>query len=217
MAISIVDHEIPSDSHNLYDVTIDSDQIHTLLTSSPAMVDSWISETLAIQTPPLIVGLDIEWRPNRNSSYENPVATLQLCFDRRCLIFQLIHASEIPRSLTDFLTDESFTFVGVGIGEDVEKLLCDYGLNVSNTVDLRNLAENAMGRGDLKNAGLKGLAKEVLGKEISKPKSVTMSRWDNEWLVPNQVKYACVDAFLSSEIGRHLSNRRESGENVDDS
>ncbi|XP_023528000.1 Werner Syndrome-like exonuclease [Cucurbita pepo subsp. pepo] len=204
MALTIVDREDPSGSHNYFDVTFDSDEpILTLLTISPLMVDDWISETLNTQTSPLIVGLDIEWRPNIRS-YENPVATLQLCTGRRCLIVQLIYAPEFPKSLYEFLENESISFVGVGIEGDAEKLNCDYGLKVRKTVDLRNLAESVTGRRELKNAGLKSLAKEILGKEIRKPRGVTLSRWDQEWLTHNQIKYACFDAFISYEIGRHL-------------
>lgn len=94
----------------------------------------------------------------------------------------------------------------MGIDEDAEKLTCDYGLKVGKRVDLRNLAESVTGRGDLKNAGLKRLGKEVLGKGIEKPKRVTLSRWDQQWLTLNQVKYACIDAFFSFEIGRFLQS-----------
>lgn len=57
----------------------------------------------------------------------------------------------------------------------------------------------------LRNAGLKELTRVVLGKEIKKPKSVTMSRWDNQWLTSAQVMYACVDAYVSFEIARVLN------------
>ena len=80
----------------------------------------------------------------------------------------------------------------------------DYGLKVANVVDLRSLAVE-MGNRDLRNAGLKGLARAVLGMEIHKPRSVTLSRWDREWLTYEQVQYACIDAFLSFEIGRCLN------------
>lgn len=72
-------------------------------------------------------------------------------------------------------------------------------------MDLMSLVENVMGRRDLRCAGLRGLAKEILGKMISEPKDATTCRWDNEWLTMNQVSYASVDVFLSSEIGRRLS------------
>lgn len=78
--------------------------------------------------------------------------------------------------------------------------MVDYGLRVGNVVDLRELTGKEM-----KNAGLKTLAKEVLGKEVEKPKKVSMSRWDNACLTLAQVQYACLDAFLSFEIGRSLT------------
>ncbi|KAL7237823.1 hypothetical protein ACSBR2_004014 [Camellia fascicularis] len=79
-------------------------------------------------------------------------------------------------------------------------LIEDYGLSVATTVDLCSLAAN-YGMIELRNAGLKNLSREVLGKEIEKPKRIMMSRWDNDWLCPGQVQYACIDAFLSFEIG----------------
>ncbi|GMP41069.1 hypothetical protein CsSME_00011289 [Camellia sinensis var. sinensis] len=183
--IGIVDHQLPEDTHNLYDVTLFTDRIKTLVTRSPFLVDSWISEITAIhrrRLHRLIVGLDIEWRPNDRYS-DNPAATLQLCVGRRCLIFQLLYSPEIPQSLIDFLNNPIYTFVGVGINSDVEKLIEDYGLSVATTVDLRTLAADC-GMTELRNAG------------------ITRSRWDNEWLYPEQVQYACIDAFLSFEIGR---------------
>lgn len=104
------------------------------------------------------------------------------------------------------MSNKSFTFVGVGIESDVEKLIEDYNLSVGKMVDLRVLASEVYGVKELKNSGIKDLGLRVLGKEIKKPKSVTMSRWDLEWLVPTQVQYACVDAYLSYEIGRVLIN-----------
>ncbi|KAM3690728.1 hypothetical protein ACB098_09G145000 [Castanea mollissima] len=208
MAMSIFDHEVNQDTHDLFEVTLESDHIQTLVTHTPQMVDSWISDIYRIhrrRLHHLIVGLDVEWRPNFNRNIENPVATLQLCVGRRCLIFQLIYATHFPNSLIEFLGDEAFTFVGVGIESDVEKLLDDHDLKVGNVVDLRGLAVDRLRNRDLKNAGLKGLARAVLGLEVHKPRHVTLSRWDNEWLDYNQIQYACVDAFLSFEIGRSLN------------
>ncbi|KAI9159774.1 hypothetical protein LWI28_001807 [Acer negundo] len=208
MSISIVDHELPYDSHNIYDVNFYDDQILTLVTHTPSIVDSWISEIERIhrrRLHHLVVGFDVEWRPNFHRNQDNPVATLQLCVGRRCLIFQLIHAPNIPRSLVNFLLNQNYTFVGVGIDKDVEKLEEDYNMRVGNTVDLRGLAAYCLEMVGLRNAGLKGLAREVLGLEISKPKSITMSRWDYQWLSAAQIQYACVDAFVSFEIGRMLN------------
>ncbi|CAM8933630.1 unnamed protein product [Rhodiola kirilowii] len=209
MAIRLVDYELPYETHNLYDVYLDDVCIHTLVTHTPHMVDQWIADVQNLNRPnlhQLIVGLDVEWRPNfQRNQGDNPVAVLQLCVARRCLIFQILHAPFLPPSLASFLLNTSYKFVGVGIQSDVEKLVEYYSLNVVNQVDLRVLAAERRDRPDYRNAGIKILARDLLGKEIVKPKRVTMSRWDTEWLSHAQVQYACLDAFLSYEIGKVLN------------
>lgn len=206
LVITVVDHYLPYDTHNIYDVTFDSNfTVQTLLTSSPALVDSWFLETLRLHHPtPLIVGLDIEWRPNFQRGVTHPVATLQLCINNRCLVFQIIHSPSVPNSLITFLANPNHTFVGVGIEADIEKLLEDYDLNVASSVDLRTLAADVLRDPEMLRTGIKTLAERVLGKQVQKPKRISISRWDNPWLTPDQVKYATVDAFVSFEIGRRL-------------
>ncbi|XP_059285798.1 3'-5' exonuclease-like [Lycium ferocissimum] len=104
-----------------------------------------------------------------------------------------------------------WAFVGIGVEGDVEKLLEDYELSVGNAVDLRGIAANAYESRNLRNAGLKELCSVVLGKEIVKPRSVTMGRWDCEWLSLGQIQYGCLDAFVSFEIGRSLNVAAASG------
>ncbi|GAB2267092.1 hypothetical protein Dimus_002076 [Dionaea muscipula] len=205
MGMSVADWG--SDSLDVYAVTVHNHRIKTTVTADPTTVDGWISEinhTYRTSIRELIVGLDVEWRPNIGRHHENPVATLQLCVGHHCLICQLIHTPIIPQSLKDFLRDSDCSFVGVGIEEDVEKLIVDYSLVVANRVDLGNLASEK--KGVRRNAGLKELAMEVVGLQVEKPRRVTMGRWDAEWLSYDQIQYACVDAFLSSEIGNRLLN-----------
>ncbi|CAL5192157.1 unnamed protein product [Lathyrus oleraceus] len=204
--ITVVDHFLPYDTHNIYDITFDSNPpIQTLLTSTPSIVDTWFLETLRLQTPsPILVGLDIEWRPNFQRGQSNPAAVLQLCINNRCLVFQIIHSPFIPDSLLSFLANPNNRFVGVGIEADVKKLLEDYNMIVANFVDLRNLAADVLNDREMLRTGIKSLAQRVMGKSIQKPKRVSMSRWDNVWLNAEQVKYATVDAFVSFEIGRRL-------------
>ncbi|KAG6421610.1 hypothetical protein SASPL_118167 [Salvia splendens] len=204
-SITIVDHELPCDSHNTYDVIFFGKSVFTTVTSDPTIASQWISE-IDRSGSHLTVGLDVEWRPSYNRHVAHPAATLQLCVGLRCLIFQLIHSPSVPPPLIDFLANPNHTFVGIGIEADLEKLEEDYEFGFSaNAVDLRGLAAERYGRRDLKNAGVKSLAALVLGKDVDKPKNVTMSRWDNQWLTPVQVRYACVDAFVCFEIGRVLN------------
>ncbi|XP_071713527.1 3'-5' exonuclease-like [Rutidosis leptorrhynchoides] len=206
MTIDIYDHQIYDDTHDEYTVKFYQDSILTLVTPTPSLVDDWISEIEFIhrrRLDRLIVGLDVEWRPSY-SRIENPVATLQLCVGRRCLIFQILHAEYIPYSLKNFLNNDDYTFTGVGIGADVKKLERDYDIEVARIVDLRRLGAEELGMRGLNNAGMKELARRFLGAEIEKPRRITMSDWDQPWLTDDQVSYACVDAFVSFEIGRVL-------------
>ncbi|CAL4974916.1 unnamed protein product [Urochloa decumbens] len=97
-----------------------------------------------------------------------------------------------------------FRFVGVGVQDDAVRLNNDLHLAVSNTVDLAELAADEMGRPDLRSAGLKALASVVMGATVDKPERVRKGRWDAYELSDQQIKYACIDAFVSFEVGRKL-------------
>ncbi|MCE3216557.1 hypothetical protein HAX54_006881 [Datura stramonium] len=210
MSVTIRDYELTFNSHKLYDVCLDDTEIETLVTRDPAMVFSWIDNTENLNESRLhrlIVGIDVEWRPNFiPSAGQNPVATLQLCVGKSCLIYQIIHAPNIPWRLRNFLNNDDYRFVGVGIDSDAKKLWDDYGLQVANRVDLREWAAEELENENLRSAGLRNLVKEIVGTEICKPKSVTLSAWDQRWLSLDQICYACLDAYLSFLVGRLLSS-----------
>ncbi|KAI4386599.1 hypothetical protein MLD38_004517 [Melastoma candidum] len=71
-------------------------------------------------------------------------------------------------------------------------------------VDLRGLAVTRLGEPPLAEAGLKRLGVRVLGKELEKLKVISYSEWDKEVLSEAQIEYACLDAFVSFELGRVL-------------
>ncbi|TMW94409.1 hypothetical protein EJD97_010347 [Solanum chilense] len=196
-------------NHRIYNVILDDTEIETRVTVDPCSVASWIRK---IETQNrsrlhrLIVGLDIEWRPKSNPVADrNPVATIQLCVGKSCLIYQVLHSRHIPRRLRHFLNNDDYTFVGVGIDRDVDKLWEDYNLEVSDIVDLREWAAEELNKKKLLNSGLKHLGRKIAGIEIEKPKSVTTSDWDERWLSREQICYACLDAYISFEVGRVLS------------
>ncbi|GAB2221689.1 hypothetical protein Droror1_Dr00012874 [Drosera rotundifolia] len=169
-------------------------RIKTLVTCDPVAATQFLPHLT--QSP--IIGLDIEWRPNQSPQTHNSVSTIQLSCSTHCLIFQLIHAPEIPGPLIEFLRDSNRRFVGVGVREDVGRLREDYGLIVG---------ENVVELGDVvgkRGVGLRELGRVVVGIDVEKPKRVTMGKWDVKVLSYEQIQYACVDAFLSFEIGRRL-------------
>ncbi|OEL33108.1 hypothetical protein BAE44_0005876 [Dichanthelium oligosanthes] len=209
---------------NVYTVRFEGNAITATVTSSGEAVERWVDEVLSVHRPrlhKLVVGLDVEWRPSYGPEY-SPTALLQLCVGRRCLILQLLHADYIPDALVhvkseasmveapspnsvQFLGDADYRFVGVGVGADAERLSYDHDyLEVANTVDLREVAAEEMNRPDLRHAGLKDIASAVMGANVEKPRRVTMGRWDDYYLSNEQIEYACIDAFVSFEIGRML-------------
>ncbi|KAL7096930.1 hypothetical protein ACP275_10G111200 [Erythranthe tilingii] len=84
----------------------------------------------------LIVGIDTEWRMVVVKGRVHTMSVLQLCVGKSCLVFQILHAKKILLELIKFLENPNYTFVGVRIDNDVQKLSSDYGLKVTNVHDL---------------------------------------------------------------------------------
>ncbi|TVT96961.1 hypothetical protein EJB05_17571, partial [Eragrostis curvula] len=187
-------------------VMVDGTTIQTTVTSSGAAVELFLHEICHNQRQ-LLVGIDTEWRVvvDPNGRRSNHTAVLQLCVGLRCLVFQIFLADYVPEAeLRDFFASPDHRFVGVSVDEDAKRLAEDYGMKIASTVELKNVAAEVLQQPDLKKAGLKALTLEVMGVNIDKPKRVTMSKWDAPSLSPEQVDYACIDAYTSYEIGRLL-------------
>lgn len=156
----------------------------------------------------LIVGIDTEWRedhePDDKKCYK--VVVLQLCVNRRCLVFQLYQASnEVPRELAEFLVDAGVRFVRIGVDGGVRRLANECNLRVACTVDLSDAAAAVLGRPELARAGLKSLALIVMGTRMEKTKDITMSRWGERTDVDvGAINYTCIDVYMSYEIGRRM-------------
>ncbi|PHU21534.1 hypothetical protein BC332_06641 [Capsicum chinense] len=194
-----------SPTAEIYGVSFYGDQIEVTVTKNAAVVNDWINSHRR-RLHKLLVGLDIKWLLCFNPEENQPVALLQFCVGRRCLLFQLLHKDAVPRFLVDFLMVPNFKFVGVGVKGDAEKLLRDHKLLVANTVDLNQLALSVYREEVYGKVGLQRMVKEVLGKVMEKPLNVTLSKWDAEELVYEQIEYAAIDAFVSFEIGKNLFN-----------
>lgn len=110
---------------------------------------------------------------------------------------------DIPQSLKDFVANPNFTFVGIEVGGDIEKLKNEYGLECAKSADVRELAKRKW-PGRFRRPGLKDLALEVAGIYMKKPKHVSMSNWEARVLNENQVEYACIDAYASYKLGHKL-------------
>lgn len=196
-----------------YIVHVDDEYIETFVTNSPRKVEEWIKATEErnhLRLHRLIAVLDIKWNP------ESPVAILQLFVSTRCLIYRIDQNQNadndviiIPEVLKDFLKNQNYTFVGVGIESYKEKLNRDLTLEVNNTVDLRAMAAQELEDPDLGNCTLQELVNRFLRKYIDGQKlmSVRMSVWDgNNRLTDEQVQCASLDAYVSFNIARILQS-----------
>ncbi|KAK3023321.1 hypothetical protein RJ639_043508 [Escallonia herrerae] len=178
--------------------------IETTVTDKATVADEWVANIGSIyRNKPTVVGLDVEWRPHPIRSMSNKSATLQLCVDDKCLILQLFYMDDIPHSLKRFLMDPNFTFVGIGVGDDITKLKNEYGLECARSADIREEAKR-QSPWKFSRPGLKDLAREVAGLYMKKPKHVCMSNWEARVLNEDQVEYACIDAYASYKIGHKL-------------
>ncbi|MCL7034366.1 hypothetical protein MKW94_004908 [Papaver nudicaule] len=215
--IEVVDKS--QNTHYTYNVYFDNEKILTTVTHTASVVDEWIAGVYTdfrskLNKNNLVVGLDIEWKRIRETSSRNPIAVLQLCLAHRCLIFQISVCDNIPKSLSDFLSDVRINFAGAGIDGDATKLLTDHGLYVARTEELGPLAAYKLTKtvGDYRKSwlykeGLMKLAKEVLNIELPKRRFVQLSNWENGFLSDEQIEYACLDALVSYKLAINLMSR----------
>lgn len=156
----------------------------------------------------VLLGLDLEWRPNRFKKSDNKVALLQISNENRCLLVQMLFLDSTPRLLETVLCSPKVLLGGVGVQEDAYKLARDHGINCLNrVVDLNILAGKRLRTAGVRQMGLKQLTKLVLGESIVKSKKITMSDWAQESLVSSQVQYAAMDAWVSCAILCELLNK----------
>ncbi|MCL7046056.1 hypothetical protein MKW94_011610 [Papaver nudicaule] len=212
--IEVVDKSMST--HHIHNVYFYKEKIETTVAYSAYVVDQWIkvvNNDNRMKLDNVVVGLDVEYNRMRKQGKQNSVAVLQLCVGRCCLIFHISCCDAIPPSLDDFLGNEKFIFVGVGIESDAYNLVVDYELKVARTEELGSMAAYKLTNtfedcrdSHFHKAGLKQLAKDVLNQELPKERRIQWSDWE-DFLSDEQVEYACLDAFVSFKLGVHLMNR----------
>ncbi|KAL6647646.1 hypothetical protein ACP70R_015083 [Stipagrostis hirtigluma subsp. patula] len=191
-------------SVSTHTVHVASDIVHTTVTASGDAVRRWVRITswhLGRSGDPPVVGMGVQWTPPfaaLPAGAEPRPCTLQLCSGNRCLVFQMAQAGGAPPALRRFLADAGVTFAGYNVASDCRKLRAHYDLEVASAMELRR----ASGMG---NASLEEMAEAHLGlRGIVKSEKVGTSDWGVEILSKKQVRYACIDAYLSCRLGVRL-------------
>ncbi len=115
-----------------------SDGIEVVIASDIADVDRWIDQhvvngTSFVEPSKRVLGMDIEWRPNRMKAESNKAAICQFATPDSALLYQFGNFSEIPESLCDLISSGSVVKTGVGILDDLKKLEIDYGIRIDQS------------------------------------------------------------------------------------
>ncbi|KAJ1283941.1 hypothetical protein BS78_03G166100 [Paspalum vaginatum] len=177
------------------------------VTARPAIARRWVCSTLwrcrrllLSGSGRLTVGLRVQWTPTFRAlpgGAEPRPGTLQLCAGQRCLVFQVARAGHVPAALRRLLADTRATFAGYNVGSDCRKLLAHHGLRAASTLELRGAGNAPLERMETRLLGIRGGG-------MKKSSKVSTSTWDGVTLSKKQVRYACVDAYLSCRLGVHL-------------
>nr|KYP56159.1 hypothetical protein KK1_002396 [Cajanus cajan] len=158
-----------------------------------------------------VIGFDTEWclsNEDDDSEVNSTIkcATLHLCDENTCLIIQLLHLKSIPVSLLNFLRLPDYTFVGVGIKENLDKLEKHYGIRCRNAVELGPLAASVLKMPRLSACGIDELALVVNKLNIRKdrPLSVVFKDWGQYKLSKKHAKLATVNVYSYFNVGCKL-------------
>ena len=141
-----------------------------------------------------ILGLDLEWVNNGKPSL------MQLALpDGKCILVRMSLLNEIPSILQQLLQQPDVIKLGVGIKQDCDKLLADYGVNVRSWVDIRHVVQPR--RETLRSLGMASIAKTILYLNLDKDRKIRRSNWNegecDGQLSQKQVEYAANDALIA--------------------
>ena len=147
-----------------------------------------------------VVGFDTETRPTFKKGQFYHVSLMQIGIPEKVFIFR-INQTGLTSHLTDLLSDENILKLGVGLHDDVIALQKLKQFESAGFVELHSYVSEL----GVRNTGLRKLAAIILSIRISK--SQQTSNWENNWLSPNQLRYAATDAWVCLEMYKKLAEK----------
>ncbi|XP_048186902.1 Werner syndrome ATP-dependent helicase [Perognathus longimembris pacificus] len=165
---------------------------------------SFLSENISMNlSDGEVVGFDMEWPPINRKGKLSRVALIQLCVsENKCYLFHISSMSVFPQGLKRLLENKAIKKVGVGIEGDQWKLLSDFDVKLTSSVELKDVANEKLKCSET--WSLNGLVKHLLGKQLLKDKSIRCSNWSNFPLSEDQKLYAATDAYAGLIIYKEL-------------
>jgi|UniRef100_A0A2N9G2R7 hypothetical protein len=148
-----------------------------------------------------VVGIDFKFiQPNGSTTG----TMLLLCDEKCCLIIPLVHLNCVPKTLKQFLADETICFLGTGMNDIVRVLLEAYDMQCGTGIDVGFLAADILKKPDIENSGLAELAGEVGEDHIKDPIFGQFPDWNARVFSKEQMKYAMHNAYTSYVLGKKL-------------
>lgn len=159
----------------------------------------------ALQESGCIVGLDMEWAPDRCKQHDHEVALVQLAVGSVVWLVRTCQIS-LPEFVRSIFLDPRVVKVVVDFdGADRAKLARSFGIRIEGDpaavgfLDISSMAADCGATG----RGLKRLALRC-GHHVKKEKSVSTSNWEARVLSEAQRQYAADDAFFSLLVAGDL-------------
>ncbi|KAL5791975.1 hypothetical protein ACOSP7_000569 [Xanthoceras sorbifolium] len=181
--------------------------IETTVTANASAAENWVHNIRSMnkfKAQSLVVGLNCKSSFHPIRSLSGKIVTLQLCINTKCLILLLTHMVNIPELVKNFFNDPNVVFVGIKVEETLLKLKDEHRLRFSKQIDIRTLVKLHFPLSFHGKPGLKALACQLVKLPMWKPKQDCWISLESRVLGMEQIKFACVDAYVSYRIGQKL-------------
>ena len=178
--------------------------LQILVVENPVFLPVALQKLRSSMSDP-IVAIDLEWRPSFSGGRFTPVALVQLATSRMAVLVRVCRMGHtLPSALKEFLVDPGVVLLGCGwAGSDEEKMQGTFSMGWRQFGGFLDIQAVAKGLG-YNHVGLGKLARSVLGLDIPKSRSVTMSNWETRSLSRAQVSYAAMDVLIVGQVFRGL-------------
>ena len=140
-----------------------------------------------------IIGFDTETKPSFQKGVSYNVSLLQISAGDDVFLFRLDKIG-LQKDIIDLLSSSTILKVGIDIKNDIIGLKKLHPFEISNFLDLNNLAIEK----GYQSIGAIKLCIMLLGYRISK--NQRLSDWSAEKLTEAQLQYAAIDAWICPQI-----------------
>ncbi|KAL4644077.1 hypothetical protein ACB092_02G137300 [Castanea dentata] len=171
----------------LREIEINGSKVEVSVADNSALVVTKINDLKYSSSERRVVGLDYKNTPTGK--------LLILCIGAHCLIIKLSCLDCVPKTLSQFLADETYYFLGTGMSNIVQALQQYYDIQCGTGIDVGYLFARILRKPNIEGYGLKELADEV-GMHIEEPVG-KCPNWNAPVFSMEQIKYAVHNANTS--------------------